>query len=114
MISELKLLLWRIKMKNLNENAIREAAYYIWQNNGCPSGTSLQDWNLAIQQLTSANKNSSLLKTASSMLKNTSSAKKSTSKTSASKIAAPKKISAKANAKVATKSAAKASAKKSK
>ena len=114
MISELKLLLWRIKMKNLNENAIREAAYYIWKNNGCPSGTSLQDWNLAIKQLSSANKSSSLLKTASSMLKNTSSAKKSTSKTSASKIAAPKKISAKANAKVDTKSAAKASAKKSK
>ena len=114
MISELKLLLWRIKMKNLNENAIREAAYYIWKNNGCPSGTSLQDWNLAIKQLSSSNKNSSLLKTASSMLKNTSSAKKSTSKTSASKIAAPKKTSAKASAKVATKSAAKSSAKKSK
>ena len=115
MISELKLLLWRIKMKNLNENAIREAAYYIWKNNGCPSGTSLQDWNLAIKQLSSANKSSSLLKTASSMLKNTSSAKKSNnSKTSASKIAAPKKTSAKASAKVATKSAAKSCAKKSK
>lgn len=44
-------------MKNsnitLNENAIREAAYFIWKNNGCPANTSLQDWNAAINQLTS-------------------------------------------------------------
>ena len=98
-------------MKNLNENAIREAAYYIWKNNGCPANTSQQDWNLAIQQLTAAsNKSSSLLKNASSLLK-TSSAKNSSSKTSASKIAAPKKTSAKTVAKVATK---KTTAKKSK
>ena len=42
-------------MKNsnitLNENAIREAAYFIWKNNGCPANTSLQDWNAAINQL---------------------------------------------------------------
>jgi hypothetical protein len=102
MISELKLLLWRTKMKNLNENAIREAAYYIWKNNGCPAGTSQQDWNLAIQQL-SSNKSSSLLNNASSLLKTTSSAKKSNSKTSASKIAAPKKTSAKTAAKTTAK-----------
>ena len=41
-------------MKNFNENAIREAAYYIWQNNGCPANTSLQDWNAAINQLSNA------------------------------------------------------------
>jgi len=34
-----------------SEKAIAEAAYYIWQKNGCPANTSLQDWNAAINQL---------------------------------------------------------------
>ncbi len=38
---------------NLSESAIREAAYYIWKNNGCPANTSLSDWNAAINQLSS-------------------------------------------------------------
>ena len=38
-------------MTNFNENAIREAAYYIWKNNGCPANTSAQDWSAAINQL---------------------------------------------------------------
>lgn len=38
-------------MANLNENAIREAAYYIWQNAGCPSGRDEQFWAMAIEQL---------------------------------------------------------------
>mgnify|MGYP001024501678 FL=1 len=38
-------------MTNFNENAIREAAYYIWKNNGCPANTSAQDWSAAISQL---------------------------------------------------------------
>lgn len=89
-----------MKMKNLNENAIREAAYYIWKNAGCPANTSLQDWNAAIQQLSSCscnntNKNSSKntslktsalktvsLKKSSSTSKKTTSAKKSCSKKS--------------------------------
>ena len=33
-------------MTNFNENAIREAAYYIWKNNGCPANTSAQDLSL--------------------------------------------------------------------
>ncbi len=36
-----------------NEDAIREAAYYIWKNNGCPANTSAHDWNAAISQLNS-------------------------------------------------------------
>lgn len=32
----------------LNENAIREAAYYIWQNAGCPSGQEAQHWAMAM------------------------------------------------------------------
>ena len=38
-------------MYNFNEDAIREAAYYIWKNNGCPSNSSLSDWDAAINQL---------------------------------------------------------------
>lgn len=38
-------------MTNFNENAIREAAYYIWKNNGCPANTSAHDWNEALNQL---------------------------------------------------------------
>ena len=42
-------------MKNYNwsEQAIAEAAYYIWQKNGCQNNTSAQDWYAAIDQLNS-------------------------------------------------------------
>ena len=43
-------------MSNLNENAIREAAYYIWQNSGCPSGRDEQFWSMAIEQLSATTK----------------------------------------------------------
>lgn len=38
-------------MTNFNEDALREAAYYIWKNNGCQSNNSTNDWNAAINQL---------------------------------------------------------------
>lgn len=38
-------------MYNFNEDAIREAAYFIWKNNGCQANTSLSDWDAAINQL---------------------------------------------------------------
>lgn len=38
-------------MYNFNEDAIKEAAYYIWKNNGCPQNSSLSDWDSAISQL---------------------------------------------------------------
>ncbi len=38
-------------MYNFNEDAIREAAYYIWKNNGCPNNSNLSDWDAAINQL---------------------------------------------------------------
>ena len=38
-------------MSSFSEDAIREAAYYIWKNNGCPRNSSLSDWNAAIDQL---------------------------------------------------------------
>ena len=34
-----------------DEKTIRETAYYIWKNNGCPANTSAQDWSAAIEQL---------------------------------------------------------------
>lgn len=37
--------------KNYNENYIREAAYYNWQNAGCPSGQDEYFWNQAVCQL---------------------------------------------------------------
>lgn len=37
-------------MVKYNENAIREAAYYIWQNAGCPQGQDEQFWSMAVEQ----------------------------------------------------------------
>lgn len=36
-------------MVNYNENAIREAAYYIWQNAGCPQGQDEKFWSMAVK-----------------------------------------------------------------
>lgn len=90
-------------MKNfLNEDAIREAAYYIWKNNGCPANTSVQDWNAAINQLSAyaalngntntykssskttstGSKKTSACKTTSSVKKNVALKSSSTKKTS--------------------------------
>lgn len=75
---------------NLSEQAIAEAAYYIWQKNGCPANSSLQDWNAAINQLTLANaQKKSLKKTIS--CKTLSAAKKSPAKKCAAKKAVAKK-----------------------
>lgn len=35
----------------LNENSIREAAYYLWQNAGCPQGNDEYFWSMAVEQL---------------------------------------------------------------
>lgn len=95
-----------MKNFNFNEDAIREAAYYIWKNAGCPANSSLHDWNAAIEQLSLASKtccnskNNSCNSTKTSSLKTSSlkttslksaSLKKSTSKTSNSKTKSAKK-----------------------
>lgn len=87
-----------MKNFNFNEDAIREAAYYIWKNAGCPANSSLQDWNAAIEQLALANKtcnNKSSCSNKNSTLKTsslkTASLKKSTAKTSNSKAKSAKK-----------------------
>ncbi|MBQ9235563.1 MAG: DUF2934 domain-containing protein [Alphaproteobacteria bacterium] len=61
-----------------NEQAIREAAYYLWQNAGCPNGQNDYFWAKAQEQLNcckSCNKTTST----SSAKKSSTSAKKSSS-----------------------------------
>ena len=72
-------------MVNSNENAIREAAYFLWQNNGCPSGRDQEFWAMAVDQLNSKSSRKSSAK------KSCSSSKKST--TSSCKTATAKKTS---------------------
>ena len=71
-------------MVNSNENAIREAAYFLWQNNGCPSGRDQEFWAMAVDQL---NCKSSAKKSCSSSKKSTTSSCKTATakKTSSSK-----------------------------
>jgi len=65
-----------------NEQAIREAAYYIWQNAGCPAGQDEYFWSMAVEQLSKKCSKSSFAKKTSSCAKKTSTAKKSTTKKS--------------------------------
>lgn len=67
-----------------NENLIREAAYYNWQNAGCPFGQDEKFWNMAIEQIYGSKAASCCN---SSSAKKTSSSKKSsmTTKTKSSK-----------------------------
>lgn len=76
-------------MVNFNENAIREAAYYNWQNAGCPQGQDEKFWMMAIEQLSSS---SSCSKSSCSK---SSSSKSSSTKSCASKSASCKSASAK-------------------
>ncbi|MBR1606014.1 MAG: DUF2934 domain-containing protein [Alphaproteobacteria bacterium] len=61
----------------LNENSIREAAYYLWQNAGCPNGNDDYFWSQAIEQLNSktSSKKTTSCKTSSCTKKSTSSKK---------------------------------------
>ena len=59
----------------LNENSIREAAYYLWQNAGCPQGNDEYFWSQAVEQLSPK-----------------SSTKKSSSKVSASSTSSAKSL----------------------
>lgn len=65
-----------------NEQAIREAAYYIWQNAGCPSGQDEYFWSMAVEQISKKCNKTSCCKKASSSTKKSSSAKKTSSKKS--------------------------------
>lgn len=76
--------------KNYNENSIREAAYYCWQNAGCPSGKDEYFWNMAINQLYGCSCSSSCKSSKSSVSKS-SSAKASSSASTAKKASASSK-----------------------
>ena len=73
----------------MNENYIKEAAYYLWQNACFPSGQDEKFWSMAVEQLSSCSKSSkksSCKKTcASSSSSSKKTASKSTSKTSSKK-----------------------------
>ncbi len=73
-------------IKNI-EDAIREAAYYNWQNAGCPQGQDEYFWAMAVEQLNGKCNNKSACK--SSSAKKPASTKKSSCKT-ASKSSAKK------------------------
>ena len=67
-----------------NEQAIREAAYYIWQYAGCPSGQDEYFWSMAVEQISkNCNKSSCAKKSSSS--KTSSCAKKPCAKKSSVK-----------------------------
>ena len=87
----------KIMIKN-NEKAIQEAAYYIWQNAGCPQGQDEYFWAMAVEQINNNNKSCNSLK------------KCSNSKSSSCKSSASKKTS---TAKKTSSSAKSSSAKKS-
>ena len=83
-------------MVNFNENAIKEAAYYIWQNAGCPQGQDEVFWSMAIEQL-SSQKPATCKKSASAKSSTCKSAscKSTTAKKTVAKKAAPKKTAKK-------------------
>lgn len=77
-------------MVNYNENAVREAAYFIWQNAGCPAGRDQEFWTMAVEQLNNCSKSScksSAKKSCSSSKNSTTASRKTTAakKTSSSK-----------------------------
>jgi len=69
-----------------NEQAIKEAAYYLWQNAGCPNGQNEYFWSMAVEQLSNSCSKSSCAKKSSSSksscAKKSSSAKKPVAKKS--------------------------------
>ena len=65
-----------------NEQAIREAAYYLWQNAGCPNGQNEYFWSLAVEQISKNCNKSNTKKASLSLSKKTSSTKKSSAKKS--------------------------------
>ena len=68
-----------------NENCIREAAYYLWQNAGCPSGQDEKFWSMAVEQLSSCSKSSKKSSCKKTCASSSSSSKKTASKSTSKK-----------------------------
>ena len=83
-------------MVKYNENSIKEAAYYLWENAGRPMGQDEYFWSLAVAQFSNNCKSSSCKSNTSCNTKKTSaSSKKTCSKTSSCKSTSSTKKSAK-------------------
>jgi hypothetical protein len=93
-------------MVKYNENAIREAAYYNWQNAGCPMGKDEYFWAMAIEQLNKKCSSCNSTKKTSTTKKSTSSLKKN-SVNNTMNLTTIKASSIKASTKVATKKTSK-------
>ncbi|MBR5482503.1 MAG: DUF2934 domain-containing protein [Alphaproteobacteria bacterium] len=65
-------------MVNFNEDAIREAAYFNWQNAGCPQGKDEYFWAMAVEQFSKCTKSSCCTKKAAAKKTATKSACKAT------------------------------------
>ena len=76
-------------MVKFNEDAIREAAYYNWQNAGCPNGQDEYFWAMAVEQLSNCNNKTSCSKSSCSSKKTSC----KTSNTKSTKSAACKTAS---------------------
>ena len=85
-IVKCKLILLELVIMAYNEQAIREAAYYIWQNAGCPNGQDEYFRSMAVEQLSNCRNKSSC-------------AKKSVSKTASKSCSTKKASSAKSSSK---------------
>lgn len=60
-----------VMANKLNENSIREAAYYLWQNAGCPNGNDEYFWSKAVEQLNSKSSSKKSLSSKASTAKKT-------------------------------------------
>lgn len=78
-----------INMSN-NENCIREAAYYLWQNAGCPSGQDEKFWSMAVEQISSCSKSSAKKSCCKKSCASSSSSAKKTASKSTSKSSSKK------------------------
>lgn len=75
---------------NMNEKYIKEAAYYLWQNAGCPSGQDEKFWSMAVEQLSSCSKSNSKKSACKKSCSSSSSSSKKTASKSTSKTSSKK------------------------
>ncbi len=73
-----------------NENYIREAAYYLWQNAGCPMGQDEKFWSMAVEQYSSCNGSKGSCKKSTPAKKTTATKTMTTSKTSSKRTTSRK------------------------